>query len=55
MARVIEHGTRMANGSEKLSTYVKDIADLLRETNHCAIIANQQVVHRDNIQQAIDV
>lgn len=54
VARVIEHGARMANDSEKLSTYVMDIADLLREANHYASISNQPVVHRENIQQAID-
>lgn len=54
VARVIEHGARMADDSEKLSTYVMDIADLLREANHYASISNQPVVHRDNIQQAID-
>jgi len=54
VARVIEHSARMANDSEKLSTYVMDIADLLREADHYASLSNQPVVHRDNIQQAID-
>jgi len=54
VARVIEHGARMAGDSEKLSTYVMDIADLLREADHFANQANHPVVHRDDVQRAID-
>ena len=54
VARVIEHGARLANDSEKLSTYVIDVADLLREADHYASLDSQSAVTRDNVQQAID-
>jgi lon-related putative ATP-dependent protease len=54
VACVIEHSARMAGDSEKLSTYIMDIADLLREADHDASLSNQPVVHRDNVQHAID-
>ena len=54
VARVIEHGARIAGDSEKLSTYVMDIADLLREADHFASQANHPVVHRDDVQRSID-
>lgn len=54
VARVIEHSARMAGDSEKLSTYVMDIADLLREADHYASLSSQLVVNQDNVQQAID-
>ena len=54
VARIIEYSARYADDSEKLSTYVMDIADLLRETDHYAAQANHPVVHREDVQQAID-
>jgi lon-related putative ATP-dependent protease len=52
--RVIEHSARIADDAEKLTTYVMDIADLLREADHFARQADHPVVHRDDVQQAID-
>jgi len=54
VARVIEHGARIAGDSEKLSTYVMDIADLLREADHFASHSNHPVVNHDDVQRAID-
>ena len=54
VACVIEHGSRMVGDAEKLSTYVMDIADLLREADHYADQSNLPVVHRSEVQQAID-
>lgn len=54
VARVIEQGARMASDAEKLSTYVMDITDLLREADHYARIADKPVVQRDHVQQAIE-
>lgn len=54
VAKVIEHSARMAGDSEKLSAYVMEIADLLREADHYASFSSQTVVHRENVQQAID-
>jgi lon-related putative ATP-dependent protease len=52
--RVIEHSARIADDAEKLTTYLMDIADLLREADHFAEQVNHPVVHRDDVQQAID-
>lgn len=54
VARIIEHGARLAGDAEKLSISVMDIADLLREADYYASIAEQATVNRDNVQQAID-
>ncbi len=52
--RVIEHSARIADDAEKLTTYLMDIADLLREADHFAEEENHPVVHSDDVQQAID-
>lgn len=54
VARVIEHGARIAGDSEKLSTYIMDIADLLREADHYANQSSNPVVHCEDVQRAID-
>lgn len=54
VARVIEHSARLADDSEKLSTEILSVADLLREADHWAAQAQHPVVHRDDVQQAID-
>lgn len=54
VARVIEYGSRIADDSEKLSTYVMNISDLLREADHFANQSGLPVVHREQVQQAID-
>lgn len=54
VARVIEYSARYADDAEKLSTSVADITDLLREADHFADQANHPVVHREDVQQAID-
>jgi lon-related putative ATP-dependent protease len=54
VARIIEHGARLAGDAEKLSISVMDIADLLREADYYASIKQQAAVNRDNVQRAID-
>lgn len=54
VARVIEHSARLAGDAEKLSTEIMNVADLLREADHWAAQAQQPVVHREDVQQAID-
>ncbi len=54
VARVIEHGARLAGDSEKLSTHMRSIADLLRESDHWARLAEHAVVAREDVQKAID-
>ena len=54
VAQVIEYSSRYVGDTEKLSTYVMDIADLLCEADHYAVQADRPVVHREDVQQAID-
>ncbi|HZD44244.1 MAG TPA: ATP-binding protein, partial [Methanomicrobiales archaeon] len=44
LARVIEHGSRLAEDQEKLSTRFSDIADLIREANFYAIQDNSDQI-----------
>jgi len=54
VARIIEHGSRIADDSEKLSTRMLNIADLMRESDYWARQAGVRVIRREDIQQAID-
>jgi len=54
VARVIEHSARLAGDAQKLSIEIMNIADLLREADHWAGEAQHPVVHREDIQKAID-
>jgi lon-related putative ATP-dependent protease len=54
VARVIEHGARVADDSEKLTTYLIEITDLLREADHFASQSEHTVVNRQDVQKAID-
>jgi len=54
VARVIEHSARLADDAEKLSTEIMNVADLLRESDHWAAQAQQSIVRREDVQQAID-
>ncbi|MCB1985416.1 MAG: AAA family ATPase [Burkholderiales bacterium] len=54
VARIIEHGARLAGDAEKLSINVMDISDLMREADYYAGESNQSVVKREDVQRAID-
>lgn len=54
VARVVEHSVRLAEDKEKLSTEIMNVTDLLCEANHWAAQAQHPVVHRDDVQQALD-
>jgi lon-related putative ATP-dependent protease len=54
VARVIERSSRMVSDSQKLSTHMQSIADLLRESSYWAGEAGQEVVGAEHVQQAID-
>jgi predicted ATP-dependent protease len=54
VARVIEHSSRLAEDSEKLTTYVRGVADLLHEADYWAGEAEHAVVTADDVQSAID-
>ena len=54
VARVIEHSARMVGDAERLSTEVRDIANLLREANYWSGQNGNGVVTESDVQKAID-
>ncbi len=54
VARVIEHGARLAGDSSKLLTHVRSLSDLLIEANHFAAEERRDVVAALDVQKAID-
>ena len=54
VARVIEHGARLAEDSERLSTHMGCVADLLREADFWAREASRLTVEAADVQTAID-
>jgi len=54
VARIIEHGSRISGDTEKLSTHLRGIADLLHESDYYARSMSAQAVDAEHVQQAID-
>jgi lon-related putative ATP-dependent protease len=54
VARVLEQSSRMVEDGEKLTTQMREIADLLRESDHWAEEAGKDVVGLEDVQKAID-
>jgi lon-related putative ATP-dependent protease len=54
VARVIEHGARLAEDNERLSSHVRSISDLAREADYWAGEAGRDLVERDDVQCALD-
>lgn len=54
VARVIEHAARLADDSERLTTHMGSVADLVREADYWAGERGAEVVSRRDVQQAID-
>lgn len=54
VARVIEYAARLVGDSERLSTHMRSVADLLREADYWAREAGHPVVDAADVQQAID-
>jgi lon-related putative ATP-dependent protease len=52
--RLIEHSSRETGDAGKLSTQVRQLADLLREADYCAAQAGHSIVNRIDVQSAID-
>jgi lon-related putative ATP-dependent protease len=52
--RLVEHSSRMSGDAGKMSADVRMLADLLRESDYCASLAERQVVNREDVQSAID-
>lgn len=54
VSKVIERSARMVEDSERLSTHMQSVADLLREADYWAAEAGADVVGRKHVQAAID-
>ncbi len=54
VARIVEQGARFAGDSEKLTTHMRTITDLLREADYWAGTADSDVVQAQHVQQALD-
>ena len=54
VARVVEHAARLADDGGKVTTRVRDIADLVRETDHAAAAAGHPVARAADVQAALD-
>ncbi|MBI3515748.1 MAG: AAA family ATPase, partial [Proteobacteria bacterium] len=54
VARVIEQASRICGDSQKLSTEMRSVVDLLQEADHHAAQTGQDVVSGEHVQAAID-
>ncbi len=54
VARLIEHCARLANDSEKLSTHLRSITDLLYEADYWAGAADRDIIDRAAMDQAVE-
>lgn len=54
LARLVEHGSRLADDQEKLSTRFSEIADLLREANYYAGLDGDGLISVQHIRKAIE-
>lgn len=52
--RVVEHAARLADDAHKLSLGLREVVDLLRETDYWARDAARSVISSDDVQHAID-
>jgi lon-related putative ATP-dependent protease len=54
VAKVVEHGSRLVEDQEKLTTRFADIADIIREASYWASRNNKQLVTGADVKRAID-
>lgn len=54
VAKVIEHSSRLAESSEKLTAHIASIGDLLREADYWARKSKSNHIGKNHIDQAID-
>ena len=53
VARLIEHASRLADDSQKLTAHIASISDLIREANYCALMDKAHIITRSHVDQAI--
>jgi lon-related putative ATP-dependent protease len=54
VSRIIEHSSRMSGDTQKLSTHLRSVADLLHESDYYAQSGQAKSVDAAHVQQAID-
>jgi lon-related putative ATP-dependent protease len=54
LAKVVEHGSRLVEDQEKLSTRFGEIADIIREASYYATQEEAELVSATHVEQAID-
>ena len=54
VARIIEHSSRLADSSEKLTAHIASIGDLLREADYWARKSKSKQIGKNHIEQAIE-
>lgn len=54
VARVVDHGARLAEDAEKLTTHIERIRDLLRESDYIAGKSGTELIGANHVQEAID-
>ncbi|TLU88323.1 MAG: ATP-dependent protease [Chlorobium sp.] len=54
VARVVEHGSRLAQDATKLTAHLQSIYDLVHEAEYYAASAKRDIVEAEDIQRAID-
>ncbi|MFQ5340465.1 MAG: Lon protease family protein [Anaerolineae bacterium] len=54
VAKLVEHGSRLAEDQTKLSTHFAELADVIREANYRAGQDDSPHIIRDHVQQAIE-
>jgi lon-related putative ATP-dependent protease len=54
VARIVDHSARLVADSEKLTTRIRDLSDLLREANYWAVQEARDVIDAAQVQKAID-
>jgi len=54
VARIIERSGRLVSDTEKLSTHMQSVADLLREASYWATVAEADIVSEAHVQKAVE-
>lgn len=54
VVRVVEQAARRVEDTEKLSTHLRSLADLLKEADYWAAAAGREVIGREDVETAID-
>lgn len=54
VGRIIEHTARIADDNQKLTTYIRDVIDLMRESDYWTQEDGEEITRRVHVQKAID-